>query len=787
MFHRARALPGRTAVAAFFFSARGSTIANSPLGMFRSLLRQLATQDPVQMTHVLPVFHDKSKRQGGQLLWSQEELRRLLRQAFVTISNGRRPKRTLLFIDALDECDEREARDIVYYFRSLADEAFAAGSCLSICFSSRHYPTISIDRCPEITVENQNGNDIEMFIVTRLQQSASAYEPSEITLLKDRLVAKSDGVFLWAVLVVDLVLRDLDDGKPSSEIQETIRSVPEELAALFTKLFGSLKPNERRISAAMFQWLILIQRPLSGVELYHGMAFASESPKLKIEQIEEYLKERETNERIRRFVRSYSRGLIEVRHDAVQFIHESVREFFVSEVGLVHLDTAIENHAISDGHFKIIRACLNFLAIYHTCSDQQSELLWVDQWLLWYSWEYLLHHAVAVQHYGAPRRLYHIAVEISWRVSKWPKLLRSSQYSWRVSQLSRLLWSRRLRSSHLQHLTSAGLFWCNAGVVKCMELSNAKTQPLPDPLTTAVLQIREQTTSQQAKSRNILMDYRPISLVTSRKTSDIGEDLINMTDNCQETVLHRSIDLAYMDVALWLLLKGTRIDVADDRLRTPLHQAALYGLVDVVQALIQRGADVCAVDEEWNTALHLAVENPDETKSIEVVGMLIEAKCPVDAQNYWGQTALHCAIEASAFGSIKHLADHSSSYAIEDKRGVSVFPLARMYGKLSVNALMKVVDPREVWGGASTNPEKMMRSRNSHREGEVWKGPNALYPSPYQNHYHLVVPGNPADHEDNESTRSSEDFSSISITVPAPVPEQGFRDTKVDSPTANWQ
>jgi hypothetical protein len=61
------------------------------------------------------------------------------------------------------------------------------------------------------------------------------------------------------VLVVEMVLRDVDDGITLSTINETINSVPQELADLFTALFRQVHPKRPLKSLVLIQWTLVSQ------------------------------------------------------------------------------------------------------------------------------------------------------------------------------------------------------------------------------------------------------------------------------------------------------------------------------------------------------------------------------------------------------------------------------------------------------------------------------------------------------------------------------------------------
>jgi hypothetical protein len=184
-------------VATFFFNARGTQpLEKTPLGLYRSLLHQVLERDLVTLNHFSQVYVTARLLQSS-LKWHGEDLQDLLLRCFASQDS---PPSTI-FVDAMDECDEEEVRELLRFFRSMTEAAYRAGAVLNICMSSRHYPNISIEGCPEVVVEHFNREDILLYINTEARSN------SLIRGLKDDLFKKSDGVFLWVVLVVAILLK----------------------------------------------------------------------------------------------------------------------------------------------------------------------------------------------------------------------------------------------------------------------------------------------------------------------------------------------------------------------------------------------------------------------------------------------------------------------------------------------------------------------------------------------------------------------------------------------------
>lgn len=129
-------------VLSFFFNARGSDLERSTLGLYRSLLFGLISADQ----SLLDALDHCSRSQYLSILsgeWEQKHeplLQELCEKAVALLTE--QGKRLYFYVDALDECPEYQIRDMVVYFESLMAEAKSSNIC--VCFSSRHYPRISI-------------------------------------------------------------------------------------------------------------------------------------------------------------------------------------------------------------------------------------------------------------------------------------------------------------------------------------------------------------------------------------------------------------------------------------------------------------------------------------------------------------------------------------------------------------------------------------------------------------------------------------------------------------------
>jgi hypothetical protein len=255
----------KTTTAGFFFNARSAEqLEKTSLGLFRSILHQILQQNQAALSYILPNYLQQRETQR-QVQWHQADLQKFLYYACTT------PDPVFIFIDALDECDEREVRYLVDFFRDLTTRAWSEGSHLSICLSSRHYPNISIMACPEVVIEYHNEQDILEYIRTE------AKYVDTVSQLQDKIFTKSQGVFLWVVLVVSMLKR-LSYGNSLKWMEKKLEEIPPQLDRLFCDIFQEVATEKRDEQKAicLVQWVLFAKELVKLSELHCILGFSGE-------------------------------------------------------------------------------------------------------------------------------------------------------------------------------------------------------------------------------------------------------------------------------------------------------------------------------------------------------------------------------------------------------------------------------------------------------------------------------------------------------------------------------
>lgn len=385
-----------------FFNAKGGNLEHNAEGLYRSLLSQLLSTVPggdVPLSASLAQFRRQQmvggrEPDGFEFPWNETEIRKHLVE---TINNNLSGERLILLIDALDECDPGCSRDVAYFLRDLTDSAYESRVRLDVCFSSRHFPFISLRDCLEICVEDFNAADIALFVDQRLSMGGLNQQTRTVVELRNAILAKAAGVFLWVVLVIDRLLRDYDNGMNVRQLVVQLNDIPTALSELFTDLL-SRNREDAETTVRFFQWAILGSPNLRLREWRHILAFVrcGSFTSLKEWQLSRWYPE--NDEQLERQIQSISMGLVEVagrrpttsapspaggqaiedddsigagagslveegETRTVQVVHHSVREYFLCENGFLALDPSVTVNAVGLGHAAIIHSCFDYMAL----------------------------------------------------------------------------------------------------------------------------------------------------------------------------------------------------------------------------------------------------------------------------------------------------------------------------------------------------------------------------------------------------------------------------------------
>ncbi|VUC38094.1 unnamed protein product [Clonostachys rosea] len=334
------------ATVSFFFHARGHDLEKSTAGLYRSILFQILEHYPKLRTILKPQRKFRHFRSGLQPKWTNELLKELIEEAIEQF-----PSSVVCFVDALDECNDDEIRDMISFFERLGELAIANSVGLLICFSSRHYPYITMREGIglEINLEEQDDHDAD--IAEYIDSDLRIGDTKLAQDIKKEVREKASGVFMWVVLVVHILNRER--GRLHA-LRQKIQEIPQDLNALFLDIMshGREKNDETLLC---FQLILVARWPLTPDELH--FAIISQAKDIYLEAQDLDSKEAQI------FLTQCSKGLAEVigPRSTVQFIHESVRDFLLQDNKLSDLWPQLGDNPIGSSHLLVRNICLAHL------------------------------------------------------------------------------------------------------------------------------------------------------------------------------------------------------------------------------------------------------------------------------------------------------------------------------------------------------------------------------------------------------------------------------------------
>ncbi|KAF7532903.1 hypothetical protein G7054_g7529 [Neopestalotiopsis clavispora] len=655
----------------FFFNARGDELGKSTFGLYRSLLWQLLDKKP-DLQHVLDGL-----RPGYQ--WTDERLKSLIEEALQDLGD------TPIFclIDALDECDQDQIRDMVVFLEALVD----VQSSLHVCFASRHYPHITVQTSHEIILEERDGHEKD---IASYLSSALRITPKNLAeQIRSEMQAKAHGVFMWVVLVVDILNKEFDSGR-KYKLQERLQQLPGDLHLLFRDIL-TRDTNNREGLLLCIQWVLFAKEPLTPRQLHLAILSGTEPEFLTHCHTEPYLEED-----VQRYILDNSKGLAQStksKKSTVQFIHESVRDFLLKGNGLGELFRGLESNIHGKSHEALKNCCLTYVTMKSLTELETSPSSKAVEAFpfMEYANSRLLYHGNEAEMHGISQNGFLAMFPLSQWVEQHNIMERfeNRKYTPTVSLLY-----------ILAETGFPDLIRAYSGRQSCFEIENerygvpilAALALKHDVAVQAMLELeakqipwfnfagfcerfRAVATSSRRSSR--AFEFRRKGRLLEQLI-DYGDDRISLF-----FLQTREFDSWSPGIDLFALFSTAcrygRFESAKKlaevcasiptergrQVQTPLHYASTHGALAAAEVLVSRGADLKARDWAGSTPLHCAAGHD----SLEIAKLLIDRGADISAAENNGETPLHKAAGGGHLQLAQLLLDHGASVSTPDQSG----------------------------------------------------------------------------------------------------------------------
>ncbi|KAK5630520.1 hypothetical protein RRF57_006235 [Xylaria bambusicola] len=223
----------------FFFWRTGSQLQNSVLGLLRSLLYQLCSLQPT----ISDIIISRLPLATGMIpTWTE---RRLLEYTSEIIQSCK-GFRFCIFVDGLDEF----AGSYDYLVDCI--EQLQAFSNVKFCVSSR--PELELVQrlrgLKTLRLQDLNKSDIRKFVTQSLNKTKCKH-------LTGTVVDQAEGVFLWASLVTQSLIKGSKAGDSEEILRQRLNSLPQDMNLLFKRMLSEIEPVYRGSLAFYIQLTML--------------------------------------------------------------------------------------------------------------------------------------------------------------------------------------------------------------------------------------------------------------------------------------------------------------------------------------------------------------------------------------------------------------------------------------------------------------------------------------------------------------------------------------------------
>ncbi|KAK2593037.1 hypothetical protein QQS21_009245 [Conoideocrella luteorostrata] len=614
---------------------------------------------------------------------------------------------TIYIIDGIDALDQEQIKQLLPFFKKLFSDPRAPSGSKILLLSRDQLPgyiniATLIRGIREISTSKNVMRDIETYIETSFIDKTMyrnlSDDPLLIKEIKQVLLAKSNGMFLWVYLQLEILW---DTCYTDAEIRSALATLPETLEETYGRCVDRINFSDGR-ALKVLKWVSFATRPLHVDELREAVAFDLGDTEWKAEKIPQ-----------KNVVIGCCANLIvlDLADNCVRFAHSSVKQYLEKVRERTVQEKCIPSYPRTKqgdqecGEFCI--AYLSFLDFNLQLSKlpTESTVVQVPSSILFasravnnglakrlLSWGSNATRSSSVRvpetrKVSAPDRTKYKF--LNYAVANWAmhtKHISGTSPSWqKFKQLATCFsetwnfhpWipSGRSPRSQLHSLFGWAVKEQHIPLLSIAQAAQSDLQHVCNlPL------VGEKLPALHVASK---LGYKPIVEIL------LGFCILNQADYEVYTALHHAVSRGHIEVCRLLLnTHGIKVDGLPKSLCTPLSMAASHGHEKIALLLIEKQANVKAKNMNRQTPLSQAAQNGHYA----VVKLLLKNKIDNAAHfksvDNYGSTPLTAAAIKGHEAVVKLLIDNGADVNLRDAFGYLPLTIATKHGHEAIAKLL---------------------------------------------------------------------------------------------------
>ncbi|KAH8738106.1 hypothetical protein BGZ61DRAFT_502084 [Ilyonectria robusta] len=253
--------------------------------ILKSMLIQLLRKDDDLVAHVYEQYVVGKKSPSCGVL--EQLLQTLLKSMSTEPSQA---EFIWIVIDGLDECESKNQTRLVNLINHITKTSVPGGVTCKVLISSRVSST-SLSRLRKRQVlslaeeKDSMQGAIQQYIHQRLQSLHEGFSQlgmgqPEFDEIQDKIAGKTDGMFLYARLVLDYLSHNIF--YTYGEIKDSLNQLPEELTDFYRKILTQMlvQLDSRSVDHVknILGWVAFARRPLRKLEFLSALSYSSGNP-----------------------------------------------------------------------------------------------------------------------------------------------------------------------------------------------------------------------------------------------------------------------------------------------------------------------------------------------------------------------------------------------------------------------------------------------------------------------------------------------------------------------------